>query len=483
MQLPATTFALGTVIHDRYVVEDVLGVGGSSNVYLVRDLRRTAATEKEMRFALKELRGTDKHERIRFAFEAAVLKRLEHPSLPRIYDLYEESEQSPGFLILDYIAGVSLEKLRKQQPEQRFSLAEVITLLKPIINATIYLHHQQPPVVHRDIKPANIIVAEEDQQAFLIDFGIAKEYEADATTTAVRQCTPGYGSPEQYANIGTDPRADIYSLGATCYCLLTGTIPIDALQRTASIVTKDTDLIVPINRFVFDMPTHVTQAIERAMAIGYEQRFSSVEDFWAALNGSSVPHFIPTLPGVSHASGTLAVVAGAKARKRLKGRTVMLALTTVLVFSLLVGGVAWSKIYSARPTSQIATKASPIAKLQPTATTTAQIQYPHIAKAYKGTLQNLLTQAKSNITLTDIEQNRQSLSGHFTNMQMTSDFSGVLDSSNHILLTIPLQGQKLPLFFDGTVRSDGNLVGNYCNQDQDGQCVSNYGLWSLAPEK
>jgi eukaryotic-like serine/threonine-protein kinase len=488
MQLPATTFALGEIIHERYVVEDVLGVGGSSNVYLVRDLQRAATAEQEMRFALKELRGTDKHERIRFAFEAAVLKRLTHPSLPRIYDLYEESPQSPGFLILEYIPGVSLEILRKRQPEQRFNLAEVIILLKPIVNATIYLHHQNPPVVHRDIKPANIIVVEESQRTFLIDFGIAKEYEVDATTTAVRQCTPGYGAPEQYANIGTDPRADVYSLGATCYCLLTGTIPVDALQRTASIVTKEADAIRPINQLVTDLPPHVVQAIERAMAIGYEQRFLNVEDFWAALNGASIPLPEPSSPLVLHDTDILPRTATIvrKPSQSPKTRMMIVVLVAALMLSLLGGGIAWAMIYTPLSTSQVATKkvvALSTKKLLPTATATSAILYPHIAEEYSGTQENLLTQAKDTITLTDVEQNQQSLSGRFTGMKMTTNFTGVLDASNHILLTVPRSGQNSPLFFDGTVRADGILVGNYCNQDQAGQCVSNYGLWSLAPGK
>lgn len=85
------------------------------------------------------------------------------------------------------------------------------------------------------------------------------------------------------------------------------------------------------------------------------------------------------------------------------------------------------------------------------------------------------------MTLTSVQQQQQRLSGHFAGLNRTGNFTGVVDASNHILLTIPASGQQLPLFFEGVVRSDGNLVGDYCNQDQAGQCLGNYGVWSLAP--
>jgi len=102
--------------------------------------------------------------------------------------------------------------------------------LAPIMNAVSYLHNQQPPIIHRDIKPANIVVPPSGNEEVLVDFGIAKEFNPDSTTTAVRHVSPGYAAPEQYG-LGTNTRTDIYGLGATIYTLLTGVVPADSFYR------------------------------------------------------------------------------------------------------------------------------------------------------------------------------------------------------------------------------------------------------------
>ncbi len=75
---------------------------------------------------------------------------------------------------------------------------EVHSIMAPIMDAISYLHNQQPPIIHRDIKPANIIVPPSGNDAVLVDFGIAKEFNPNSTTTAVRHASPGYAAPEQY---------------------------------------------------------------------------------------------------------------------------------------------------------------------------------------------------------------------------------------------------------------------------------------------
>src|SRR5438445_12582237 len=107
------------------------------------------------------------------------------------------------------------------------------------MDAITYLHKQHPPVLHRDIKPSNIIVPAGGPPV-LVDFGIAKEYEPDSTTTTVRRCSPGYGAPEQYSS-GTNNRTDIYGLGATFYVLLSGIVPADAFNRMIRLGSKESD--------------------------------------------------------------------------------------------------------------------------------------------------------------------------------------------------------------------------------------------------
>jgi serine/threonine protein kinase len=147
-----------------------------------------------------------------------------------VYRVFEHDKLRRIYLLMDYVKGRNLETLRKEQPEQRFALPLVLALLATIVDALIYLHCQDPPIVHRDIKPANIIVPVGADEAVLVDFGSAKEYVADSTTTAIRLGSPGYAALEQYGS-GTTSRTVIYCLGSTLYTLLTCIFSLDAITR------------------------------------------------------------------------------------------------------------------------------------------------------------------------------------------------------------------------------------------------------------
>ncbi|TMC23149.1 MAG: serine/threonine protein kinase [Chloroflexi bacterium] len=219
VQKVQSSLPIGTLIQNRYIVEDLLGKGGFGAVYLVRDQR-----VKGNVFALKEVIDPERKERARFTFEGEVLKRLDHQSLPRVYRVFDDNKNARSYMLMDYIEGPNLDRLRRQQPGKRFALSQVVHMMTPIVDAIGYLHAQHPPIIHRDIKPANIIVPKDGSAAVLVDFGIAKEYDSERTTTAVRRCSPGYGAPEQYTG-GTNTGTDIYGLAATLYTLLTGSVP------------------------------------------------------------------------------------------------------------------------------------------------------------------------------------------------------------------------------------------------------------------
>src|SRR5258708_8562221 len=99
-------------------------------------------------------------------------------------------------MLMDYIQGRDLEALLKEQPERCFSLPLVMAIMTPIVDALIYLHGQDPPIVHRDIKPANIIVPAKGGEPALVDFAIAKQYILHNTTTPPRHHPPPYTAPE-----------------------------------------------------------------------------------------------------------------------------------------------------------------------------------------------------------------------------------------------------------------------------------------------
>src|SRR5579859_339293 len=175
LQQEHMTLSPGVTLRDThgasYIVEGLLGKGGFGAVYVVRDRRI-----KSNLFALKELNGQDKLDRDCFLFEGELLKRLDNRALPHVYSVFEHKKLQRVYMLMDYIRGRNLEHLRKEQPEQRFEFHLVLAMLAPIVNALIYLHHQDPPIVHRDIKPGNIIKPSEGNETILVDFGTAKEY-------------------------------------------------------------------------------------------------------------------------------------------------------------------------------------------------------------------------------------------------------------------------------------------------------------------
>lgn len=273
-------FPRGKVVRDRYIIEDLLGQGGFGAVYRVRDRR-----VKGNVFALKEVESLERRQRESFLFEGEVLRRLDHPALPRVYRVFEEPKHDRICILMDYVAGPNLEQLRSKQPDKRFELHQVMQMMAPIASAISYLHTQQPPIIHRDIKPSNIIIPTSGESAVLVDFGIAKEYDQDATTTAIRHCSPGYGAPEQYVS-GTETRTDIYGFGATLYTLLSGAIPIDALYRMTRLSVNRADPLVPIGDIVPDIPPDFAAAIHRSLAINSSDRFATVDEFWQTLEAT-----------------------------------------------------------------------------------------------------------------------------------------------------------------------------------------------------
>src|SRR5438552_990615 len=178
-----------------------------------------------------------------------------------------------------------------------------MSMMAPIFEAVSYLHRQRPPIIHRDIKPSNIIVPTSGDQTVLVDFGIAKEFDPDSTTTAVRHASPGYAAPEQYGT-GTNTRTDIYELGATIYTLLTGVVPADSFYRTTNLGSGRNDPLEPIHKFAPNVPQHIADAIYRAMAVDMNDRFPTVQDFWQELIAHPVDFHPPgplVIPGPSPA--------------------------------------------------------------------------------------------------------------------------------------------------------------------------------------
>jgi eukaryotic-like serine/threonine-protein kinase len=213
------------VLKQRYRLVGHLGKGGMGTVHQAEDLHVNGR-----QVAIKELCADGQTAQeiaeatTAFQQEAAILAGLSHPSLPTIYDHFYEDGR--WYLVMALIAGQTLEDRLQHTGGQGLPVAEVVRIGQQLCAVLEYLHAHRPPVIFRDLKPANIMLAP-DGHLYLIDFGIARFFKPGQPHDTVALGTSGYAPPEQYARAQTqtNPRADLFALGATLHYALTGLDP------------------------------------------------------------------------------------------------------------------------------------------------------------------------------------------------------------------------------------------------------------------
>jgi serine/threonine protein kinase len=275
----------GSLLKQRYRIEGILGQGGMGAVYHAFDVNLGVSV------ALKEnLFTTDEYAR-QFRREATILASLRHPNLPRVTDHFV-IEGEGQYLVMDFIQGVDLRE--RLERSGAVSEPECIPWFLEICDALAYLHSRTPSILHRDIKPGNIKIMP-DGRAILVDFGLAKVVDqSGTTTTGAKAMTPGFSPPEQYGTGRTDPRTDVYSVGATIYAALTAAIPEDSLERAMG-----RERLTSIRKRNPNVSPGIARVIEKALSVLPEDRFQSVNSMATALsaaNESSQPALNRTYP-------------------------------------------------------------------------------------------------------------------------------------------------------------------------------------------
>ncbi len=192
------------------------------------------------------------------ATEAMLLKKLKNPGIPQF--LAEYQNDAMLCVVREFVEGLPLnEYVAQSHPSIELSVA----IASQICDILAYLHHQSPPVIHRDIKPQNIII-DSSGKAWLIDFGISREYNATANKDTTCFGTVDFAPPEQYGFSQTDNRADIFSLGVLIGWLLTGeSQPRKALPKLESARLKK--IVKTCTELAPDQRYHSADRVKKAL--------------------------------------------------------------------------------------------------------------------------------------------------------------------------------------------------------------------------
>ena len=237
----------------HHEVKERLGQGANGCVY------RAYNHDLEREEAVKTMRDSAIFPDFarRFDFECKAMAKLRHPNIPVIFD--HGAVDAIHYFTMDFMPNGSLEA----QLLEEISLEQAIDILRPLCNALSFAHGKN--VIHRDVKPSNVLLSGESIR--LADFGLAKRIFSDEpgiTQVETRLGTPGYMAPEQViGQAAIDHRADIYSLGALTYRLLTGAVPQGAFPLPSEC----------------GKPSSFDRLIKRALAMNPSERHQSVSEF------------------------------------------------------------------------------------------------------------------------------------------------------------------------------------------------------------
>lgn len=301
----------GTLLKERYHVEERLSSGGFGVVFRAVDTTlRSVVAVKQLALSGANAAAAASSAELRqslarqFEREAQILAGLRHPALPKVFDHFFEGENQ--FLVMEFIPGPSLLDMVQEGGPQ--PLEQVAGWALALIDALDYLHTRQPPVIHRDVKPENLKLTDRGE-IILLDFGIAKgatgadQASLTSTSSLIAAASPHYAPIEQIQGTGTEPRSDIYALGATLYHLLSGAPPAPALHRAAAALSQQPDPVAPLHNLVPAVPAAVSEVVMQAMAHGQDERFRNARAMGQALRRALG---VPTTPLVASPSPTAA---------------------------------------------------------------------------------------------------------------------------------------------------------------------------------
>lgn len=257
----------------RYEIIAELGRGAMGTVYQARDPRIDRLVALKTISITGATPSEEEEYRRRFYREAQAAGKLAHPGIVTIFDVGEDPASQTPFIVMEYIAGTTLESIAQVQ---RPAVNTTLELVRQIAEALHYAHAQG--IIHRDIKPANIIVTN-DGHAKITDFGVAKLAVADFTVAGQVLGTPTFMAPEQLSGHPVDGRADLFSLGIIFYILLGGVKPFIGGTLSEVMFKVVNNEPAPVTQLNSNLSEDFDYAIGRALAKFPANRYQSGHEF------------------------------------------------------------------------------------------------------------------------------------------------------------------------------------------------------------
>src|SRR3954449_9565592 len=260
---------IGTLISDRFRLEEKIGAGGMSTVYRAFDptLERWVAIKLMHRDI-----SSDPDQLERFRREARAVASLNHPHIVTVIDAGEDD--GAPYIVFEYVEGETLkERIRRLG---RLPVSEAVAYAIEIGRALESAHAHL--LVHRDVKPQNVLI-DPDGRAKVTDFGIARSLEAQGLTATGRVLgTTDYVSPEQALGHEVTGQSDVYSLGIVLYEMLTGEAPFKADTQVAVAMKHVRDPLPDVQRRRPEVSAALAAIVERSTAKETRNRYGTVDE-------------------------------------------------------------------------------------------------------------------------------------------------------------------------------------------------------------
>jgi predicted Ser/Thr protein kinase len=404
----------------KYTILSQIGKGGMGVVYKAFDptIGRTLAI-KTIRFDECGPQMAREEAQARFLREARSIGSLSHPNIVTIYEVGED--QGTSFIAMEYVEGNSLEDLLKNG--KKFSQNEAIRLTIQLADALGHAHRRD--IVHRDVKPGNILIDQEGRPR-LVDFGIARISASTITQANAIMGTPYYMSPEQITGKRVDSRADIFSVGAILYELLTSEKAFLGDQISTIIYKIVNEEPLPLRSYVKDIPVGLDAIVRKALAKDPDARYQTCGDLIGDLTdylrgaapappnvhrtsaapaaGETVRIGPAAIPAIDAPSAGVERAAPAASRKR---RLLWGGLTAAIFGLAVVGVLLWKTSTPERSAPPVAektrtsTEAKPIDKesVAKTAFPTPQVEKPAAALENRTTVPTKTQETPNNVVV------------------------------------------------------------------------------------